>query len=159
MFLKLTRNPTINGPYLCRPMRRYELIEHTADIGVKATGRDLEEAFAVAAEAMFEIITDKAPIEPSEEVTLQAESIDTEGLLVDFLSRLIVVHEVDNMVFNSFTVSFTGEHKLVAVGKGERFISEKHGHGHHVKGVSYHMMEIFDGRNREESYVQVLFDV
>lgn len=140
-------------------MKRFEFIEHTADICIKAFGETLEEAFAVAAGAMFEIITDNAPIEARQQVRIEAESIDLEGLLVNLLSRLIVVFEVDDLVLKDFSVSFCGENRLEASAWGEKFIASRHGQGHHVKGVSYHMMQIVEGRGEEPSYVQVLFDV
>lgn len=139
--------------------KHYELLDHTADVAVKAYGGTLEEAFASAAEAMFELMTDKTPIEKKEKVTLEAESIDPPGLLVKFLSDLIVIHEVENMVLKDFTVRFTGENKLKAEGWGEKFVKERHGHGIHVKGVSYYSMEIHDGKGKEESFVRVVFDI
>ncbi len=140
-------------------MNHYELLDHTADVAVKAYGKSLEEAFATAAQAMFELMTDKAPIKREQRIELEAESIDLQGLLVKFLSDLIVIHEVDNMVLKDFTVRFTGENKLKAEGWGEKFIKEKHGHGIHVKGVSYYSMEIHDGQGKEESFVHVVFDI
>ena len=41
-------------------MKPYELIEHTADTGLKAYGKDLSEAFKNAAIGMFDIITDNS---------------------------------------------------------------------------------------------------
>lgn len=140
-------------------MKHYEILDHTADVAIKAYGKSLEEAFATAAQAMFEQMTDKAPIEREKRIELEAESIDLQGLLVKFLSDLIVIHEVDNMVLKDFTIRFTGENKLKAEGWGEKFIKEKHGQGIHVKGVSYYSMEIHDGKGKEESFVQVVFDI
>jgi SHS2 domain-containing protein len=140
-------------------MKRYEFIEHTADVAIKAYGATLEEAFAVAAGAMFDIITDESPIERKQKVELEAESIDIEGLLVNFLSKLIVLHEVDNLVLKDFVVTFTGENSLKAYAWGERFTETKHAGGLHVKGVSYHMMEVVQGKGNKPCHVQVLFDV
>ncbi len=140
-------------------MNHYELLDHTADVAIKAYGKNLEEAFATAAQAMFELMTDKAPVEKKEKISLEAESIDLQGLLVKFLSDLIVIHETENLVLKEFTVHFTGENKLKAEGWGEKFIKEKHGHGIHVKGVSYYSMEIHDGKEKEESFVKVVFDI
>jgi len=139
--------------------KKYEFVDHTADIAVRAHGCDLDEAFANAATAMFDIITDGASIDTSTEVTVEIEAIDREGLLVQFLSELILIHEVDRLVFTDFEVSISGTGGLKAVCRGETFSQKKHGGGLHVKGVSYHMMEIFDGTAGEPSYVQVLFDV
>ena len=67
-------------------MKKYEFIEHTADIAIKAYGDTLEEAFAAAAEAMFDIITAGSEIEADKNISFAVESIDLEGLLVYFLS-------------------------------------------------------------------------
>ncbi len=140
-------------------MKRYEFIEHTADVAVKAYGATLEEAFAVAAGAMFDIMTDESPIERKQKIELEAESIDIEGLLVSFLSKLIVLHEVDHLVLKDFVVAFTGDNSLKASAWGETFTETKHAGGLHVKGVSYHMMEIVEGKENKPCHVQVLFDV
>jgi SHS2 domain-containing protein len=142
-----------------RLVKRYEFIEHTADVAVKAYGATLEEAFAIAAGAMFDIITDESPIERKQKVELKVKSMDMEGLLVNFLSRLIVLHEVDHLVLKDFDVAFTGDNSLRAAAWGEKFTETKHGGGLHVKGVSYHMMEVVQGVGNKPCHVQVLFDV
>jgi len=139
--------------------KRWEFIEHTADIAIKAYGDNLEDAFATAATAMFDIMTDSSKVEPIEKVEFETESVDIEGLLVGFLSNLIVLHEVQNMVLTGFEITFVSERKLKVAARGERFDDQKHARGHHIKGVSYHMMEISDGGGKTPSFVQVLFDV
>ncbi len=140
-------------------MKYYEFIDHTADIMVKAYGDTVEEAFGAAAGAMFDIITGGAAIERNDRVHFEVESLDLEGLLVGFLSQLIVFHEVDNLVLGRFEVSIPGRGRLVADAWGERFDATRHGGGVQVKGVSYHMIEVVEGQAGEASYVQVLFDV
>lgn len=137
----------------------YEFIEHTADVAIKAFGSTLADAFATAASAMFDIITDGSDIEPVDEVDFETESVDLAGLLVGFLSDLIVLYETQDMVFADFRVEFVSQQRLKVTAWGESFDEEKHSCGHQVKGVSYHMMEIFDGGGKNPSYVQVLFDV
>ena len=138
--------------------KKYEFVDHTADVAVRAFGSDLAEAFANAAVAMFDVITDGAEIGKGKEVTVEVEAIDRESLLVRFLSELILIHEVNDLVFSEFDVDLSGG-ELKAVCRGEQFDREKHSGGLHVKGVSYHMMEILDDAAGESSYVQVLFDV
>ena len=60
----------------------YELIDHTADIGVKAYGKTLDEAFENAAKAMFDIITDKSEIESigQFDISLEAPNLEQVGL-------------------------------------------------------------------------------
>ena len=140
-------------------MRRYEFVEHTADVAVRAYGADLAEAFAATAEALFGVIAGGGEIRPLRDVRLEAEGIDRDGLLVAFLSQLILVFEVDGMVLTDFEVTLADGHALQARGRGEAFSESRHGGGDQVKGVSYHMMEIEDGGGVRPSRVQVLFDI
>jgi len=140
-------------------MKPYEFKEHTADIIARASGATLEEAFGNAAAAMFHILTGGAEIYPSRQFTITVESIDIEGLLVAFLSELIVLHETANVVLNQFDVTMPDERHLRAICHGENFDKVRHGQGTTVKGVSYHMMEIEKGEQGCPCHVQVLFDV
>jgi SHS2 domain-containing protein len=140
-------------------MKHYEIIDHTADIAIKAYGETLEDAFGMMADAMFDIITDKSPINSSQTIEFEVEADDMESLLVRFLSKLIVIHETDRLVLKDFKVIFPTIGHLHAIGHGEPFDTEKHGGGMHIKGVSYHMLEIIDSQGKKESSVQVLFDI
>ncbi len=140
-------------------MKRHELIEHTADIAIKAYGDNLPEAFAAAADGLFEIMTGGVDIEVRRKVRLEVESIDREGLLVGFLSDLLLQFEVEQLVLKDFEVTFPRKNSLTATAHGEKFVESRHAHGYHVKGVAYHMMEIVDGKGAAPSHVQVLFDI
>ena len=70
----------------------YELIDHTADIAIKAYGKSLSEAFENAAKAMFDIITDSSEIESVGQYDVELEAPDLEQLLVDWLSELLFIH-------------------------------------------------------------------
>lgn len=139
--------------------RRYVFVEHTADIAIRAYGDTMEEAFATAAQAMFDIITDRSAVEPKERVSIETESVDAEGLLVGFLSQLILMHEVEGYVLTDFEVLFVNDHRLKVNAGGEMFDKDRHRYGHHIKGVSYHMMEIVEADGDTPCFVQVLFDV
>ncbi|MBU8934529.1 MAG: archease [candidate division Zixibacteria bacterium] len=138
-------------------MKHFEFLEHTADVIVRASGDNLEEAFAAAGEAMFALITDISSIEPVKEISIEIESPDRNSLLVRFLSELILIHEVDLMLFREIDVTLRDDNQLTAVGYGERFDPNRHEPGLHVKAVSYHMLEIAE--ETDKAWVQVLFDV
>ncbi len=140
-------------------LKSYEFLDHTADIIVKGTGDTLEEAFAAVAEGMFAVITGGAAVVAAETVELEVASIDLPGLLVAFLSELIVCHEVDGLVLAEFEVEFTAKNALRATGRGEKFDRKKHGEGIQVKGASYHMLEINPPRRGCPASARVLFDI
>ena len=140
-------------------MKPYEFIDHTADIIARAYGETLEEAFGAAAKAMFDVITGGVEIQSVGRYEIEVKSIDTEGLLVGFLSDLIVLHETENVVLGEFEVTLDGMERLHAVCHGEKFDPRRHSDGSPVKGISYHMMEIEEGDGDPPCHVQVLFDV
>jgi len=140
-------------------MKRYEYIEHTADIVARAYGDSLDEAFAAAAEAMFGVIAGRSIVQATTRVTLQVESIDLPGLLVAFLSELIVINETDSLVLTDFSVRLFDDTHLEASAGAEAFDLGRHGEGMPVKGISYHMLEIETGTPGQPCVVQVLFDV
>jgi SHS2 domain-containing protein len=136
-------------------MKQYELIEHTADVGVKAYGKTLAEAFEHAAKGMFDIITDKSTIDPVGQYDIRLEAPDHEQLLVDWLSELLFLNGAYDLVFGKFQVTITGN-RLFASIFGEKYDTKKHRMGVEIKAVTYHMLQVHDS---EPIFVQVLFDI
>lgn len=138
-------------------MKAYEIIEHTADIGVKAYGNTLSEAFSHAAQGMFDIITDTSQIESKGTYRIELSAETLEELLVDWLGELLFLQGARNLVFGDFNVTVDEKNsKLSANVSGEELDSEKHTIGTEIKAVTYHMLEI----HREEPFfVKVLFDI
>ena len=138
-------------------MKKYELIDHTADVGIKAYGKTLSESFENAAKAMFDIITDESEIESTGQYDIELSNDDLEQLLVDFLSELLYLHDTKNLVFGFFKVDIDEkEKKLEAKVCGEKFDLSKHKIGSEIKAVTYHMLEI---KKNKKFTVQVLFDI
>lgn len=138
-------------------MNDYELIDHTADIGIKAYGDDLSEAFTHAAKGMFDIITDSSQIESKGEYQIEISSDDLEQLLVDWLDELLYLQGAENLVFGEFRVSVDEEKpEISATVLGEEFDTDKHKIGMEIKAVTYHMLEVHKG---DPCFVKVLFDV
>ncbi len=138
-------------------MKTYELIDHTADVGVKAYGKSVSEAFENAAKAMFDIITDKSEIENTGQYNIELEAPDLEQLLVDWLSDLLFLNSAKNLVFGFFKIDLDEkENKLSAKVFGEKFNLSKHKIGAEIKAVTYHMLEV---KKKKPFHVQVLFDI
>ena len=134
----------------------FKIIEHTADIGIEAYGKTLEEAFGNAAKGMFSIMIGGGKIESK--IVKQLEipfDMDEEQLLVDWLSELLYIHDVEHLVFGEFDIKIND--KLKAKAYGEEHNVKKHGYGMEIKAVTYHMLEV---KRNEKGYVlKVLFDI
>lgn len=74
-------------------MGGYEIIEHTADVGVRAGGATLEEAFEQTTLGLIEILGAEGGNAPGTPVELSLEGPDLEALLVDWLNEVIYVQE------------------------------------------------------------------
>lgn len=136
-------------------MKQYELVEHTADVGVKAYGKTISEAFTHAAEGMFDIITDESTIQPIGAYDIELEAPDLEQLLVDWLSQLLFLNGAYELVFGKFEVTLTGNHLSARV-YGEKYDRKKHRMGVEIKAVTYHMLQVHE---QDPMFVQVLFDI
>lgn len=105
---------------------------------------------------MFSIITDISKVEEVEEYEVEIEEDEMDSLLVNFLSELIYLHEVNKVLFSDFEVKIKekeGGKKLLATAFGEKIDLEKHEMETAVKAVSYHDLSIADGN------VEILLDI
>ena len=133
----------------------YEELDHTADIRLRVRSPSTDSLFAETALAMMKIVYGESrPGEVRRTIELSAGS--TENLLLDFLSEVLFLSEVEYIVFSSATVHITGN-SLKALVTGEPFDPERHRGGTEIKGISYSGLRIV---KEDEGYVlDILFDV
>jgi SHS2 domain-containing protein len=136
-------------------MKKFELIEHTADTGLKAYGKTLAEAFANAAYGMFSIIAELDPVKEVESRRVEVSADDIESLLFEWLNSLLYYFDVEGLIFKRFEIKEFGEKRLAADCSGEKYDPARHQVKLGVKSATYHMLEV----DREKNRVQVIFDV
>lgn len=140
-------------------MKKFEVFEHTADVGIRAFGKDLNEAFENAALGMFNIITDLKRVEVIGEYEIVLDGSDIEQMLVDWLSELLYIHTVKQIMFSDFKVAIEegeGIWRLKGLASGENYNEQKHLYNTEIKAVTHHILEI----KKNKGYtVQVLFDI
>lgn len=120
---------------------RYEEIEHTADVGIRAYGRTLDELFANAAEGMFSLIADLANVKPIGEVEIRVSADDVPTLLLRWLTDLLYVHETERLLFSSFDAKVGGT-SLVGHARGERIDKGRHELKLAIKAVTRHRLTV-----------------
>lgn len=137
--------------------KRFEILDHTADIGIIVHGENLKALFENAGEAFFHLITDLRKVRRRTEkrINLGGESLDR--LMVDWLSELLYLHDVENLLFKGFKVESVGEDGLRAIVKGEPFQEGVHVIKTEVKAVTYHQIEVRQDNGRWRA--QVIFDL
>ena len=136
--------------------KEFEIVNHTADVGIIAYGADMNEAFANAAKALFSLITELDDVEEVMHRDIELTAPDQESLLVEWLNELIYLFDAENIIFKRFDVTRLSQTQLKARSYGHKVDSSKHKLKMGVKAATYHMLKI---EKSNGSKVQVLFDI
>lgn len=130
----------------------YERVAHTADLAIVVRGATLPELFTHAAQALFSMMAEP-PAVADQILPITLESVDTEGLLVDWLNDLILRHEVDGLTFSRFVITdLTAEclHAEVTGGPTTRKLRT-------IKAATFHDLTICETAKGLEAHI--VFDV
>ncbi|MBU0648116.1 archease [Patescibacteria group bacterium] len=133
----------------------FEILKHTADVRVKATGKDLGDLLVNALEGMNEILDPKIRTGViGKKSKVEIESVDRDALVVDFLSEILLLSQTDKVVWTDVVFKEIEEKNLVAEMAG----SEVKEFGDDIKAVTYHGAKI---ATNEEGRLEVtiLFDI
>jgi len=136
-------------------VKRFQFIEHTADIGLIAYGQSLSEAFANAAYGLFSIIAELKTVKETESRQLELSEEDSEALLFEWLNRLIYLFDVEMLLLKRFDIRDFDGRGLKAICYGEKYDPSRHQLKTGVKSATYHMLKVDSGKNQ----VRVIFDV
>ncbi len=136
--------------------KEFELIDHTADVGIIAHGASMNQAFANAARGLFSIITDLDGIEEALHRDIEIAAPDQESLLVEWLNELIYLFDTENIIFNRFDITRLTNTYLEARIYGEKVDSSRHKLKTGVKAATYHMLKVDED---DGCKIQVLFDI
>jgi len=136
-------------------VKRFQLIEHTADVGLIAYGETLAEAFANAAYGLFSIIAELKTVKETESRQLELDEEDSEALLFEWLNRLIYLFDVEMLLLKRFEVRDFDGHRLKVICYGEKYDPSRHQLKTGVKSATYHMLKV----DKEKNQVRVIFDV
>jgi SHS2 domain-containing protein len=134
----------------------FEIVNHTADVGIIAYGADMSQAFANAARALFSLITELDDVEEVLHRDIELTASDEESLLVEWLNELIYQFDTECIIFKRFDIIQLDNTQLMARSYGEKVDSSKHKLKTGVKAATYHMLKVDKG---DGCKVQVLFDI
>jgi len=137
-------------------LKEFEIMEHTADVGIVAYGTSIGEAFANAGRALFSLITDLEDINEREYRDIELTAPEQDSLLVAWLNELIYLFDAEGMLFNRFDITELSPACLRARAYGEVADTSRHRLKTGVKGATYHMLDV---DNSNGIRVRVLFDI
>jgi len=132
---------------------KFKILPHTADLKIRAFGKDLKELFENAIIGMFESAKYEGE---GEEIKreIKISSIDLPSLLVDFLSEALYYSETNREVYDKIQFKKFDEKNLkgILLGKKLKRVGVKN------KGATYHDLDI--NKKKDKNWeVTILFDI
>jgi len=138
-----------------------EMIDHTADMGLRVIASSMEQAFVLMAQALTEVSLDRDRIQIEEERTFVVQASDHPALLVRYL----------NEVLYFLAIGFLGKEYGVHISKadnqniytasglmlGENYNAKRHRLYHEIKKATYHGLK-FKPQNGKW-IAEVIFDM
>ena len=132
-------------------MKKYEILEHKADLKIKAFGKTKKELFSNMLFAMMESL--KAELTKKEKRRkIKVKSIDLNALLVDFLSEVLYISQTNKEIYTKVRFNKFNDKEI----NGELIGQKVKSFGEEIKAVTHHNLEIKKNKNWEAI---VLFDI
>ena len=139
-------------------MEKYKILPHPADIKIQAFGKTKEELFLNAIRGMKEVLKVKSKkLKVKREINVK--SIDLNALLVDFLSEVLYLSQVNKEIYNDVKFKKLGPSTSSGqtILEAELFGNKVESFGEDIKGVTYHGLGI---KKKDDLFeVTILFDI
>ena len=136
-------------------MKKYEILEHKADLKIRAFGKTKEELFLNMLLGMSENIKPELQ-KPGEKTKrkIKLSSFDFQALLVDFLSEILYLSQINKEIYNDVKfIKFTNT-ELEAELIGQKTVR----FGEDIKAVTYHNLDVHRKQDKTWEAI-VLFDI
>ncbi|MEI6610311.1 MAG: archease [Deltaproteobacteria bacterium] len=140
-------------------MKKYKLLDHTADIRVEVWGKTRKELFANAVAAMFDLMVDWSDDEKnlSEIKTVKITGNDLEDTLINFLREALYLFNGQGwQVRGCDPLELTGK-SIIARLHGEPYSRQKNPLKTEIKAVTYHGLIV--NKLGKTWQAKVVFDV
>lgn len=146
-------------------MKDFEILDIPGDVGIRAFGKDIQDAFVHAAIGMFSLITDLDIIGEEKTIDVALESDSLDGLLVAWLNELIFHFDTYGFIGKKITdfhlagggLRDAQTYKLKASVTGEEFDPQRHEGKLLIKAATYHKLAVEKRQGRWE--IHVIFDI
>ena len=141
------------------PVKKYEYLDHTADVQLHSWGDTLKESFEQLAISMYGYMTEIDKVEMTSEqeveILLDAED-DLLNLVFRWLDEWLFLFSAEPFFIARKVViqEFDAERGYIkAIGYGEQFDIIKHPQGTEVKAITYSNMQVHKDKPTNDIYV------
>ncbi len=118
--------------------KSYEVFDHTADVGLHASGKTLRELFTHVAEGMESLMVPPEQVRVQVRREIRVEGHDPVSLLISWLNELIFLFDTEYLIFRQFDIDDLTETRLHAFAHGEAYDRRRHDLSSAVKAATWH---------------------
>ena len=138
-------------------MEKFKVLDISGDVGIKAFGKSIDEAFINAAIGMYSLITNLDSIKEKKTINVSVGSPSLDGLLVSWLNELIFNFDAYSFIGKKIEINQFSDNRMVATVTGEEFDPERHEGKLLIKAATYHKLRIEKIDDMWE--IDVIFDI
>jgi SHS2 domain-containing protein len=139
-------------------MKRYEILDTTADIGIRAFGAGLPEVYVNVALGMLSLITNVDTVEERLERNISVTAPDRDSLLVEWINELIFLFDTEMILFSRFEIIKLSELSIETRCFGEKVDKSRHDLKRGIKSATYHKLKLKELKDRSFQ-AEVLLDI
>lgn len=134
----------------------YEILDHTADIGIKVKGESLPAVMEKTILAQRDLMAGNMQVGSDEEREFIIDEDDAEIALVSILEEILYLFEHQKFAVSRCSVSVQKNKYRVQM-KGSLYNPSKVKDGTEIKAVTYHQLKV---KKEDDTWiVQVIFDI
>ncbi len=138
-------------------MKNYEVLEHTADIGIRVKSSSLEGLFKNAGLAITSLSVEKQKIQDPQKhkivITQKAENV--EELFINWLNELLSLSAAEALIFEDIQINQINEKFVDAIAIGTDIRNYKT--NLEIKAATYHQLKV--QKSGSHWTAEVIFDV
>ena len=135
----------------------YVILNHTADLGLRVTGRTIEDVFANAAAALTDLMIGTRTVKKMTRRGLDVNGIDRDDLWVNFLREILSLLTSKTYAVKSCQILRMEANHLTAELRGEPYDVVRHVVKTEIKAITYHQAGV--RRTRDGWEGKVICDV
>ena len=138
-------------------MDDYQLIDHTADVGLHVKGADPVDLFTKAGLALFDVLTDISELQGSHVQKIRIDGDDWPDLMVNWLRELLYLWSGEEKLVYAIEIESLSKTEVAATVMYDEFLPERHQIKNEIKAVTYHQIQVQPVDQGWEA--RIIFDV
>jgi SHS2 domain-containing protein len=120
----------------------YEFFEHTADVGIRASGQTLHELFIRMAQGLVELLAEDSKLKARQEKSIRLSADDAPSILLAWLQELLFWFSTERFLPVDYTLNDGTPTSLRGTVRGDTFDPSRHVQGREVKAITRHLLSV-----------------